>query len=64
MSVIRRGLIKLLSQLGGDFSVPEGAQGFHHHLVAIPTNDYRWFGGIAHLSRGKTNTCTRKKLKK
>lgn len=60
MSVIRRGLVKLLSQFGGDLSVPEGAQGFHHHFVPILTDDYCWFGDIAHLSCGKTNTCPRK----
>lgn len=60
MSVIRRGLIKLLSQLGGELSVPEGALGFHHHFVSILTDDYCWFGGNAHLSRGKTNTCPKK----
>lgn len=61
MPVIRCGLIKLLSQLGGELSVPEGAQGFHHHFVSILTYNDCWFGDIAHLSRGKTNTCQKKK---
>ena len=57
LSIIRRGLVKLLSQLGRELSVPEGALSFHHHLVSILTDDHRWLGDIAHLSRGKTNTC-------
>lgn len=57
MSVIRRGLIKFLSQFGGDLCVSEGAQSFHHHFVSILTNHYCWFGDITHLSCGKPNTC-------
>lgn len=60
VAVIRCGLIKLLSQLGGELSVPEGAQGFHHHLVSILADDDCRFGDVAHLSCGKTNTCTRR----
>lgn len=56
MPVIRRGLIKLLSQFGGELSVPEGAHGFHHHLVSILADDYGGFGDVAHLSCGKANT--------
>lgn len=59
MAVIRSGLIKLLSQFGGDLSVSKGAQGFNHHLVPILADNYRWFGDIAHLSCCKTNTCNK-----
>lgn len=61
MPVIRRGLIKLLSQLGRELSVPEGALSFHHHLVSILADDYSWFGDITHLSCGKANACQKKK---
>lgn len=60
VAVIRCGLVELLSQLGGELGVPEGAQGFHHHLVSILVDDDRRFGDVAHLSCGKTNTCTRR----
>lgn len=60
VAVIRCGLIELLSQLGGELGVPEGAQGFHHHLVSILADDDCRFGDVAHLSCGKTNTCTRR----
>lgn len=60
LSVIRRGLFKLLSKLGGDLGVPEGAQGFHHHFFPILADHYCWFGDIAHLSCGKTDTCHQK----
>lgn len=64
MPVIRRGLIKLLSQLGRELSVPEGALSFHHHLVSILADHYSWFGDITHLSRGKANACQKKSLNK
>lgn len=57
MSVIDCGLIKLLSQFGGDLRVPKGAQGLNHHFVPILADHYCRFSDIAHLSCGKTNTC-------
>lgn len=57
VSVIRRGLIKLLSQFGGDLRVSEGAQSFHHHFVSILANHYCRFSDISHLSCSKSNTC-------
>ncbi|MEQ2158434.1 hypothetical protein GOODEAATRI_012245 [Goodea atripinnis] len=51
------GLIKLLSQFGGEFSVLECAQSFHHHLIPILADHYCWFGDIAYLSCGKANPC-------
>lgn len=57
MSIIRCSLIELLSQLGGDLGVPEGAHGFYHHFVSILADRYGWLGDIAHLSGGKTDTC-------
>lgn len=59
MSVVRRGLVKLLSQFGGDLGVSESAQGFHHHFVSILADHYCWLGDITNLSCGKTNTCTK-----
>lgn len=61
MSVISCGLIKLLSKFGGDLSVPEGAERFNHHFVSVLADLYCWFGDIAHLSSGKTNTCPTKR---
>lgn len=60
VAVIRCSLIKLFSQLGGELGVPEGAQGFHYQLVSILADDDCRFGDVAHLSCGKTNTCTRR----
>lgn len=57
VAVIGCGLIELLSQFGGDLCVSEGAQGFHHYFVPILADLHCWFGDIAHLSCGKTNTC-------
>lgn len=56
MSIVRRGLIELLSQFGRDLCVPEGAQGLYHHFVSILADDYGWFGDIADLSCCKANT--------
>lgn len=56
ISIIRRGLIKLLSQFGGDLRVPEGAHGLYHHFVSILANGYSWFGDIANLPCCKANT--------
>lgn len=56
VAVVRRGLIELLSQLGGDLSVSEGALGLHHHFVAVLADDDRRLGDVAHLPGGKTDT--------
>ena len=63
MSIIRCGLIELLSQLRRDLCVPEGAHGFYHHFVSILADGYRRLGDIAHLSGGKTDTCCKNKSK-
>lgn len=60
MSIIRRSLIKLLSDLGGDLRVPKGAHGLYHHFVSILADDYSWFGDIADLSCCKANAWIKK----
>lgn len=57
VAVVRRGLVELLSQLGRELRVPEGALGLHHHFVTILADDDRRLGDVAHLSGGKANTC-------
>lgn len=64
VAIVRRGLVKLLSQLGGELRVPEGALGLHHHFVAVLADDDRRLGDVAHLPGGKTDTCEEEKCRK
>lgn len=64
VAVVRRGLVELLSQLGGDLRVPEGALGLHHDLVTVLADDDRRFGDVAHLPGCKTDTCEEERCRK
>ena len=56
-AVIRRGLVKLLSQAEGDLGVLEGALGLDHQLFPVLADHHRGLGHVAHLPGGEAHPC-------